>query len=177
MGVLKKGPFLGWLRRLSGMLVARDHNELANEIIAHKILFNLNHVRENIEDRGLSYSTMVYPLYPMYSSGLGQAREISKAASHECDHITDVVFIHGLRGSVFKTWRQDDSKTNDPSSTSDAPDSNLIDALSGLMEKYFDFYSSCWPKDWLPLDLIDRIKLGNEFELESEGLVDLLDQE
>ncbi|CAJ0579019.1 unnamed protein product, partial [Mesorhabditis spiculigera] len=45
----------------------------------------------------------------------------------------DIVLIHGLCGSVFYTWRQKDNK------------SALI--------------SECWPKDWLPLDINEPIRI------------------
>ncbi|PAV60383.1 hypothetical protein WR25_23569 [Diploscapter pachys] len=47
--------------------------------------------------------------------------------------VCDIVMIHGLRGSVDYTWRQKDSQ------------SNII--------------SQCWPKDWLPLDIQQPIRI------------------
>ncbi|GMT35357.1 hypothetical protein PFISCL1PPCAC_26654, partial [Pristionchus fissidentatus] len=48
--------------------------------------------------------------------------------------VIDVVLIHGLRGSVNYTWRQKDYFHNRT-------------------------LTECWPKDWLPRDLADPIRL------------------
>lgn len=138
------------------MLVEQTHNPIHNELIAHKILFNLNQTDQSSH---LSYSTMVYPFYPLYSAGLAQAASIS-TQTHERDHIVDVVFIHGLRGSVFVTWRQDDEGESGERRRHD--EAKLIDALSHLITRYFDLYSHCWPKDWLPLDLVDRAQKADD---------------
>lgn len=216
-------------------MVDRQQNEIFNELIAHKILFNLNQKdidtssekaqndktnnksnkkqQSMTNEKLLTYSTMIYPLYPMYSSAVRQANEIAdksrelslSSSRHERNHIVDVVFIHGLRGSVFYTWRQDDSKptTNNDNnnatlktetgpqttanltpvetnraSTTNSNETNFIEALNNLIARYFDIHSNCWPKDWLPLDIVEKINVPtDEFEIESEGLVDLIDLE
>ena len=58
----------------------------------------------------------------------------------------DVVFLHGLLGGVFYTWRQHD-KVKERSWSSE-------DLVSE--EKY----SYCWPKDWIHEDgLDDRVRV------------------
>ena len=47
----------------------------------------------------------------------------------------DVVFIHGLRGGPFKTWRQQDRKAADSGNESDGTES----VRKGT-------YTFCWPK-------------------------------
>ena len=45
----------------------------------------------------------------------------------------DVVLIHGLRGSVGYTWRQNDASKN--------------------------IVTECWPKDWIPLDISQPMRI------------------
>ena len=48
----------------------------------------------------------------------------------------DVLFIHGLMGAAFKTWRQHDSQRA-------LTESAVVDE---------DRYTTCWPKTWLAKD-------------------------
>ena len=65
-----------------------------------KILFNLNNdANEQFEDENqtLMYSTMIYPLYPRYSSSLAQKNVLVEESEHK--HVVDVVswrFVHSL---------------------------------------------------------------------------------
>lgn len=57
----------------------------------------------------------------------------------------DIVFIHGLRGGPFKTWRIADSKSSTTS-------------RSGLVEKIDQEagkQGTCWPREWLATDFPD----------------------
>ncbi|KAH7291903.1 hypothetical protein KP509_29G041200 [Ceratopteris richardii] len=59
------------------------------------------------------------------------------------DFQLDVVFVHGLCGGPFKTWRISDNKT---SSTDKAGLVERIDVDSGRE-------GTCWPKQWLSKDI------------------------
>lgn len=61
----------------------------------------------------------------------------------------DVVFIHGLLGGVFYTWRQQDK---------DNVRDFSIDQISG------EDYSFCWPRDWLQEDSNNVRVLGIDFD-------------
>lgn len=90
----------GWLKRLNQMcnkktFGMKSSNEmetgsinLIREVIAHKILLNLN--QELTNEKAALYSTMVFPLYPMFAKH-------TVGMSHQ--HMIDIVFIHGLRGN------------------------------------------------------------------------------
>ena len=64
----------------------------------------------------------------------------------------DVVFIHGLLGGVFFTWRQ-----HDKAKQRDWSDLRLVGDQS---------YTYCWPRDWLSQDgLDDRVRvIGVDFD-------------
>ena len=57
--------------------------------------------------------------------------------------VMDVVFIHGLRGGPFNSWRIADNKS---STTSRAGLVEKIDQEAGRL-------GTCWPKEWLAVDL------------------------
>ncbi|CAB3370308.1 Hypothetical predicted protein [Cloeon dipterum] len=70
----------------------------------------------------------------------------------------DVVFIHGLHGSLRNTWRQGDwgnrVRTGSPArrvlrAAGDAPCRGAATALTD------EPYANCWPKEWLPQDCPD----------------------
>lgn len=83
---------------------------------AARALANLD--RDTVSEK---YPDGVYVLHPQHRTG---------------QHIkADVLFVHGLLGAAFKTWRQQD------------PDQPLDE--SAAQE---DDYTECWPKDWLAKD-------------------------
>jgi len=61
----------------------------------------------------------------------------------------DVVFIHGLLGGVFYTWRQQDHE-------------NIRDFSTEQISE--DDYSYCWPRDWLQDDANNVRVLGVDFD-------------
>lgn len=84
---------------------------------AARTLANLD--RETVQEK---YQDGVYVLHPQYRSS-----QPIKA---------DVLFIHGLMGAAFKTWRQQDSERD------------LTEPVSEDETKY----TTCWPKSWLARD-------------------------
>jgi len=60
-----------------------------------------------------------------------------------------VVFIHGLMGGVFYTWRQ-----QDPSNEREFTDEQVSE----------DSYSYCWPRDWLAEDSNHVRVIGCDFD-------------
>ncbi|EPY85257.1 hypothetical protein CB1_000390072 [Camelus ferus] len=84
---------------------------------AARTLANLD--RETVRDK---YQDGVYVLHPQHRTS-----QPIKA---------DVLFIHGLMGAAFKTWRQQDN------------DQDLTENISEDETKY----TTCWPKSWLASD-------------------------
>jgi hypothetical protein len=102
----------GWLKRLNEMCKLESKYRAVSEMIAHRILYNLNNTTNNNQHKfPILYANMVYPLYPLYSMVVKQIEQQQNNTTELIEnhnHVVDVVFIHGLRGSVFKTWRQSD---------------------------------------------------------------------
>lgn len=79
----------GWVGQLAEWQTCPD---LRLQVISAKAMANLDHDDPNRSE----YPPNVYPLYP-------RLRTASKPKA-------DIVFIHGLMGGVFYTWRQKDRK-------------------------------------------------------------------
>ncbi|RXN24279.1 SERAC1 isoform X1 [Labeo rohita] len=60
----------------------------------------------------------------------------------------DVLFVHGLLGAAFKTWRQKDLDVTDD------------DKVEGVREDY----TECWPKSWLAADCPNLRILSVEYD-------------
>uniref|UniRef100_A0A8C9DTM2 Protein SERAC1 n=1 Tax=Prolemur simus TaxID=1328070 RepID=A0A8C9DTM2_PROSS len=84
---------------------------------AARILANLD--RETVQEK---YQDGVYVLHPQHRT----SQPIR----------ADVLFIHGLMGAAFKTWRQQDSEQ--------------VVIEKALEDE--DRYTTCWPKTWLARD-------------------------
>ncbi|VDP79797.1 unnamed protein product [Echinostoma caproni] len=62
------------------------------------------------------------------------------------DYDVDIIFVHGMRGSVFYTWRQNES-------------------LIEVNEIGQSTHSKCWPRDWLSSDFPRARVLGIDTSL------------
>jgi hypothetical protein len=63
--------------------------DLKRELIARKILSNL------LDQDNIKYSTLMFPLLTQPTSKYNES-------SNDHKHITDIVFIHGLRGTSHR---------------------------------------------------------------------------
>ncbi|XP_073075938.1 protein SERAC1 isoform X2 [Manis javanica] len=104
----------GWVSILAE---AMKSHHIMKASHAARTLANLD--RETMQEK---YQDGVYVLHPQYRTS-----EPIKA---------DVLFIHGLMGAAFKTWRQQDSERVLPEKISE-------DEAR---------YTTCWPKTWLARD-------------------------
>uniref|UniRef100_A0A8C0XS52 Protein SERAC1 n=1 Tax=Castor canadensis TaxID=51338 RepID=A0A8C0XS52_CASCN len=104
----------GWVSIMAEALKSHHIMEASH---AARTLANLD--RETVQEK---YQDGVYVLHPQY-----RASQPIKA---------DVLFIHGLMGAAFKTWRQEDSEKA------------LIENALGDEDRY----TTCWPKTWLAKD-------------------------
>lgn len=143
----------GWIQTLI-MYTRSDHLEVS--LPAHKALANLD--SDATQLNGL-YGDHVYLLSPLYRT------------QNESQNF-DIIFVHGLVGSVFKSWRQgsvtldefgngtnNNSKAATP--TTELLPSNPLEPFpdeTGNEQFNVDKNSlktstKCWPKDWLPKDV------------------------
>lgn len=104
----------GWV---SLMAEAMKSSHIIDVSHAARALANLD--RDSVREK---YPDGVYILHPQFRTS-----QPIKA---------DVLFIHGLMGAAFKTWRQQDSEQN------------LTETLSEDEARY----TTCWPKSWLAKD-------------------------
>lgn len=178
--------------------------KLVHELISHKILFNLKQgllnskeTRKNqssnkknkpqLNTEPLYYSTMLYPLNPIDSDFIKKSsntidyknEKIKKLVGNH-EHVVDVIFVHGLRGSLFRTWRQDrPPKTekkekiisSEPENEFTRLENKILDKLNKLIEEInpeVRGYSYCWPKDWLNSDLRDILSKNQQGESETK---------
>uniref|UniRef100_A0ABM5FZU2 Protein SERAC1 n=2 Tax=Pogona vitticeps TaxID=103695 RepID=A0ABM5FZU2_9SAUR len=104
----------GWVSVLAEMAKSPHVMESSH---AARALANLD--RETVQEK---YPDGVYLLHPQYRTD-----EPIKA---------DILFVHGLLGAAFKTWRQQDIEKSAAEKEADTE----------------DHYSECWPKTWLASD-------------------------
>lgn len=132
----------GWIQIL--VEYARsEHLEIS--LPAFKALANLD------DEVKATYNNHIYLLAPLH-------RDQQKTNS-------DVIFVHGLVGSVFKSWRQGsialDESGNRCSPKNFTPTTELLPlslsedpAAASEQSKLIDSpYTRCWPKDWLAKDV------------------------
>ncbi|XP_053448751.1 protein SERAC1 isoform X2 [Nycticebus coucang] len=104
----------GWVSIMAKAMKSRHIMEASH---AARVLANLD--RETVQEK---YEDGVYVLHPQHRTS-----QPIKA---------DVLFIHGLMGAAFKTWRQQDREQ--------------VVTEKALDDE--DRYTTCWPKSWLAKD-------------------------
>jgi hypothetical protein len=111
LSIYKETHLHFWYTRWLGVLAQwLQSNQLELSLPAAKILYNLNQKREtNLLPKSL------YLMHPIYLDSQNK-------------HF-DLIFVHGLLGGAFKTWRQCDS------------------------EQKLETYTRCWPQKWLANDI------------------------
>ncbi|XP_057678032.1 protein SERAC1 isoform X1 [Corythoichthys intestinalis] len=116
----------GWLSVLAEMVQSPYVTEASH---AARALANLD--RETVKEK---YQDGVYILHP-------QTRGSQPIKA-------DVLFIHGILGAAFKTWRQRDRSTPEDENDHDCGDD----------------YTECWPKTWLAADCPNLRVLSVEYD-------------
>ncbi|CAJ0916286.1 unnamed protein product, partial [Mesorhabditis belari] len=137
--------------------VALNGQEYAERIFSTEwlqILGNLVTRGETLEERLIAHKICRNALHTLDSVPYKLPSDVYELHISQGEPVVDIVLIHGLCGSILYTWRQKDDRTK------------LI--------------SECWPKDWLPLDINDSMRiLGVNYPsylLHSSGAVDSLPQ-
>uniref|UniRef100_A0A3Q4I398 Protein SERAC1 n=1 Tax=Neolamprologus brichardi TaxID=32507 RepID=A0A3Q4I398_NEOBR len=116
----------GWVSVLAEMMQCPHIMQASH---AARALANLD--RETVKEK---YPDGVYILHPQTRSN-----KPIKA---------DVLFIHGILGAAFKTWRQKDRNTLEEEEAA----------------KREDDYTECWPKSWLAADCPNLRVLSVEYD-------------
>ncbi|XP_008310916.1 protein SERAC1 [Cynoglossus semilaevis] len=114
----------GWISVLAEIMQSPHIMQASH---AARALANLD--RETVKEK---YQDGIYILHPQTRSN-----EPIKA---------DVLFIHGILGAAFKTWRQKDRNTSEEEKTENSD------------------YSACWPKSWLAADCPNLRILSVEYD-------------
>lgn len=112
----------GWLKRFAAL---KKSERLEWSMLAEKILVNLDR-----DYRRGRYKAGIYLLTP---------HDLTK---EKAEPVADIVFVHGLWGGAFRTWRQSNFSNSD---------------LIQQQQQQNDFFSpppmtKCWPRDWLSND-------------------------
>ncbi|KAM9355214.1 protein SERAC1 isoform 3-T5 [Pholidichthys leucotaenia] len=116
----------GWVSVLAEMMQS-PHVMHASH--AARALANLD--RETVKEK---YADGIYILHP-------QTRDDQPIKA-------DVLFIHGILGAAFKTWRQKDRSLLEEEKESESKDD----------------YTDCWPKSWLAADCPNLRVLSVEYD-------------
>lgn len=130
---------IGWIRVLADWL---QDPRIDLSLPATKALHNLDRAPGS-SDQGVVYNKSVYLLHPIHRSR---------------EYDVDIVFVHGLMGSVFKTWRQCNSSSAMPNcepkiKNNDTMDSGFDDVSRTVDLNGSEEYTRCWPQTWLPKDV------------------------
>uniref|UniRef100_W5NHF5 Protein SERAC1 n=1 Tax=Lepisosteus oculatus TaxID=7918 RepID=W5NHF5_LEPOC len=116
----------GWISVLAELMKS---SHIMQSSHAARALANLD--RDVVQEK---YKDGVYILHPQCRTG-----QAMKA---------DVLFIHGLLGAAFKTWRQQD----------------YVPVRDVAAESLKDDYTECWPKTWLAADCPNLRVLSVEYD-------------
>uniref|UniRef100_A0A3Q3FJI8 Protein SERAC1 n=1 Tax=Labrus bergylta TaxID=56723 RepID=A0A3Q3FJI8_9LABR len=116
----------GWISVLAEMTQSPHVMQASH---AARALANLD--REAVKEK---YQDGVYILHP-------QTRDNQPIKA-------DVLFIHGILGAAFKTWRQKDRDTSEEEKDAEGEDN----------------YTECWPKSWLAADCPNLRILSVEYD-------------
>lgn len=116
----------GWVSVLAEMMQSPHAMQASH---AARALANLD--RETVKEK---YQDGVYILHPQT-----RGNQPIKA---------DVLFIHGILGAAFKTWRQKDPSTVEEEKEAESKDD----------------YTECWPKSWLAADCPNLRVLSVEYD-------------
>jgi protein SERAC1 len=117
-------------------------NDLKLQSYCRSILLNV-FLPENPERKGPQFGDGLFFLNPdIPQESLTNQDERNKEKNEKMHHMWDVVFVHGLRGGPFNSWRIADNKC---STTSKAGLVENIDQDAGKE-------GTCWPREWLAMD-------------------------
>ncbi|XP_070781994.1 protein SERAC1 [Enoplosus armatus] len=116
----------GWVSVLAEMMQSPHVMQASH---AARALANLD--RETVKEK---YQDGVYILHPQT-----RGNQPIKA---------DVLFIHGILGAAFKTWRQKDRSVSEEEKEAESRDD----------------YTECWPKSWLAADCPNLRVLSVEYD-------------
>lgn len=134
----KENLFLnGWIKTL---LQYSRSEYLELSLPAAKALTNLD--IESVKENGI-YDNHIYLLHPQFR--------------HQGKEEFDVIFIHGLVGSVFKSWRQGTVPENETTELLPEPTGQQDVNLDSDKTEFMKF-TRCWPKDWLAND-VDNLRV------------------
>ncbi|KAL2082209.1 hypothetical protein ACEWY4_022027 [Coilia grayii] len=121
----------GWLSVLAKMA---QSPHIMQASYAARALANMD--RDAVQEK---YHDGVYVLHPQ-----GRTSQPVKA---------DVLFIHGLLGAAFKTWRQKDLDPITVPTAMQGRDNKDVDPnTDATAARGRDDYTECWPKSWLASD-------------------------
>jgi len=123
----------GWVGLLAEW---KQHPSLLVSLPATKALCNLDQ-----EFGGHKYEPGIYLMLP-------NDRHVQHK-NNRSNWGVDVVFVHGLMGGVFYTWRQFDPE-------------NVREFSNDQISE--DNYSYCWPRDWLAEDSNNVRVIGCDFD-------------
>ncbi|XP_030577303.1 protein SERAC1 isoform X3 [Archocentrus centrarchus] len=121
----------GWVSVLAEMMQSPHVMQASH---AARALANLD--RETVKEK---YPDGVYILHPQTRGNVLISSQPIKA---------DVLFIHGILGAAFKTWRQKDRNTLEEEKEAEREDD----------------YTECWPKAWLAADCPNLRVLSVEYD-------------